>query len=74
MRHSMFVICVAFASIVHSTANAAELKVFASRAVWTVLMAIGPDFEKTSGYKLITTTGLSGNLCAGSIPVKRSTS
>jgi molybdate transport system substrate-binding protein len=61
MRHSMFVICVAFASIVHSTANAAELKVFASRAVWTVLMAIGPDFEKTSGYKLTTTTGLSGD-------------
>jgi ABC-type molybdate transport system substrate-binding protein len=37
--------------------HAAELGVFASRAVWTVLTAIGPEFEKNSGHKLNTTTG-----------------
>jgi molybdate transport system substrate-binding protein len=58
-RRSMFVVCLAFASILHSTAHAAELRVFASRAVWTVLTAIGPEFEKNSGHKLSTTTGLS---------------
>jgi molybdate transport system substrate-binding protein len=59
-RRSMFVVCLVFASmLLHSTARAAELRVFASRAVWTVLTAIGPEFEKNSGHKLNTTTGLS---------------
>jgi molybdate transport system substrate-binding protein len=40
-------------------AHSAELKVFASRAVWTVLREIGPDFEKNTGHKLTLTTGLS---------------
>src|SRR5215813_3476287 len=58
-RRSMFGVCLALASMLHSTAHAAELRVFASRAVWTVLTAIGPEFEKISGHKLNTTTGLS---------------
>src|SRR4051812_23296726 len=33
-------------------ANAAELKIFASRALATVLEVVGPQFEKTSGHKL----------------------
>src|SRR5262249_16060994 len=37
----------------------AELKVFASRAIWTVLGEIGPAFEKNSGHKLNVITGLS---------------
>jgi molybdate transport system substrate-binding protein len=40
-------------------AQSAELKVFASRAVYTVLREIGPDFEKNTGHKLTLTTGLS---------------
>src|SRR5262249_21785473 len=59
-RFSIFAVCLAVALALHNTAQAAELRVFASRAVWTVLAAIGPDFEKTSGHKLNTTTGLSG--------------
>jgi ABC-type molybdate transport system substrate-binding protein len=41
------------------TAWSAELKVFTSRAIWTVLGEIGPEFEKNSGYKLNAITGLS---------------
>jgi len=36
-----------------------ELKIFTSRAVATVLEKIGPEFEKSTGYKLHITTGLS---------------
>src|ERR1041385_5115123 len=43
------------------SAQSAELKVFASRAVWTVLNEIGPEFEKTSGHKLNVITGLSAD-------------
>src|SRR5215813_4069408 len=55
-----FIVFLVFVSIPHSAARTAELRVFASRAVWTVLTAIGPEFEKSSGHKLNTTTGLSG--------------
>jgi molybdate transport system substrate-binding protein len=41
--------------------NAAELKVFTSRAIATVLDKIGPEFERTTGHKLTVTVGLSRN-------------
>src|SRR5215470_5238622 len=40
-------------------ATCAELKIFASRAIWTVLQEVGPNFERTTGHKLNITTGLS---------------
>jgi molybdate transport system substrate-binding protein len=40
-------------------ATSAELKIFASRAIWTVLQEAGPTFERTTGHKLNVTTGLS---------------
>jgi len=40
-------------------ATSAELKIFASRAIWTVLQEVGPTFERTTGHKLNITTGLS---------------
>jgi molybdate transport system substrate-binding protein len=43
----------------HGAARSAELKVFTSRAIWTVLEKIGPEFEKTTGHKLNVITGLS---------------
>jgi molybdate transport system substrate-binding protein len=46
-------------SVGSTVANSAELKVFASRAVWTVLKEIGPGFEKETGHKLTLVTGLS---------------
>ena len=58
-RRATFMVCLAFSSMMHGTVHAAEFAVFASRAVWTVLAAIGPEFEKDSGHKLNTTTGLS---------------
>jgi ABC-type molybdate transport system substrate-binding protein len=56
----MRIVAVLIGSLVLSTvANSAELKVFASRAVWTVLQEIGPGFEKETGHKLTLVTGLS---------------
>ena len=52
---------VLFVRISHGTARSAELKIFASRAVWTVLAEIGPEFEKSSGHKLNVITGLSSD-------------
>src|SRR4051812_47396913 len=40
-------------------AISAELKIFASRAIGTVLQEVGPTFERTTGHKLNVTTGLS---------------
>ena len=58
-QRATLMVCLAFSSLVHGAVQAAGLGVFASRAVWTVLTAIGPEFEKNSGHKLNTTTGLS---------------
>ena len=33
-------------------ANAAEIKILAPRAIWTVLKDAGPEFERASGHKL----------------------
>src|SRR5438270_2068602 len=33
-------------------ANAAEIKIMAPRAIWTVLKEAGPEFERASGHKL----------------------
>ena len=44
-----------------SVANGAELKVFTSRAIATVLDKVGPEFERTSGHKLNVISGFSPN-------------
>src|SRR5262249_18771526 len=56
---ALLVACVLFACLSDSTARSAELRVFASRAIWTVLTEIGPEFEKQSGHRLSVGTGLS---------------
>jgi molybdate transport system substrate-binding protein len=53
------VACVLFVCLSGDTARCAELRIFASRAIWTVLTEIGPEFEKQSGHKLSVSTGLS---------------
>jgi molybdate transport system substrate-binding protein len=58
----MLVLILAFgilALLPRTTATAADLKIFASRAVATVLEKIGPQFEKNTGNKLHVTMGLS---------------
>jgi molybdate transport system substrate-binding protein len=40
-------------------ADAAEIKIFTSRAIATVLDKIGPEFERTTGHKLNVVTGFS---------------
>jgi molybdate transport system substrate-binding protein len=42
-----------------TAAKAAELKVFSSRAISTVLGEVGSEFEKNAGHKLNVITGLS---------------
>lgn len=55
---------VAFFSWMAQTAAAADLQIFASRAVVTVLEKVGPRFEQSTGHKLHVTMGLSGELVA----------
>lgn len=54
--------CVLFVSISHGTASSADLKVFASRAIWIVLQKIGPEFENGTGHELNVIAGLSSEL------------
>jgi molybdate transport system substrate-binding protein len=49
-------ICVAFEN---TTVLAAEVKIFTSRAIATVLEVIGPEFERTTGNKLNVISGFS---------------
>jgi molybdate transport system substrate-binding protein len=52
----------AFAAFAPLTAaNAAEIKIFTSRAIATVLEVVGPEFERTSGHKLNIMSGFSPN-------------
>ena len=53
------VACVLSVCISHGTARSAELKIFTSRAISTVLAKIGPEFEKNTGHKLDVITGMS---------------
>jgi len=41
---------------------AAELKIMTPRSMWTVLNEIGPEFERTSGYKLNVVTDIAATL------------
>src|SRR4051812_35058618 len=43
-------------------AVAADLKILTPRSMWTVLEAIGPQFERTSGYKLNVVTDIAATL------------
>src|SRR5215216_5798880 len=45
-------IALTFALALPVTADAAEIKVWAARAIATVLAEIGPQFERTTGHKL----------------------
>ncbi len=49
-----------FAAVAQVTmVDAAEIKVLAPRAVWTLLGKIGPEFERTTGHKLNVINGYS---------------
>src|SRR5437764_7943728 len=58
-RALLLLIACLFVCVSQGTAWSAELKVFASRAIWTVLGEVGPEFEKNSGHKLNVIMGLS---------------
>ena len=40
------------AAFAETAANAAEIKIMAPRAIWTVLQEAGPQFEGTTGHKI----------------------
>jgi molybdate transport system substrate-binding protein len=46
----------------NSAAFSAELRILTARAITTVLEVIGPQFEKSTGHKLIVVTGFSPEL------------
>lgn len=41
---------------------AADLKILTPRSMWTVLNEIGPQFERSSGYKLVVVTDIAATL------------
>ena len=47
---------------------AAELKILTPRSMWTVLNEIGPQFERSSGYKLIVVTDIAATLADRKLP------
>jgi|SRR5215216_4247835 len=49
---SILALALIFISIQPNNANAAEIKVWAARAMATVLAELGPEFERTTGHKL----------------------
>jgi molybdate transport system substrate-binding protein len=57
---SMFLgLLAAFAA---TDAAAAEIKIMTPRSMWTILKEIGPEFERTSGYKLKVDTDIAATL------------
>src|SRR5262249_25599680 len=46
---SLLLACALSMCMPYGPARSAELNVFASRAIWTVLEVVGPEFEKASG-------------------------
>ena len=40
------------AAFAETAAKAAEIKILAPRAIWTVLQEAGPQFERTTGHKI----------------------
>ena len=56
-------ICLLILSVLFAHASeAAELKIMTPRSMWTVLKEIGPQFERTSGYKLNVVTDIAATL------------
>jgi len=61
-RHSTLLAGVTLALLAASAANAAEIKIMAPRAVWTVLNVAGPDFERATGNKLNVSVDLAADV------------
>jgi molybdate transport system substrate-binding protein len=57
--------CVAistFALLTASASSAAEIKIFSTRAIMTVLQEIGPEFERQSGHTLNVSSDIAANM------------
>lgn len=52
----------ALAVLLTEAGQAAELKIMTPRSMWTVLKEIGPEFERSSGYKLNVVTDIAATL------------
>jgi molybdate transport system substrate-binding protein len=61
-RNSALFAGVALALLAATAANAAEIKIMAPRAVWTVLNVAGPDFERATGNKLNVSVDLAADV------------
>jgi molybdate transport system substrate-binding protein len=51
-----------FAVLLTQASEAAELKIMTPRSMWTVLKEIGPQFERSAGYKLNVVTDIAATL------------
>ena len=54
--------CLLFALASATSANSAEIKVFTTRSVMTILDKVGPEFERSTGHMLNVTSDIAINL------------
>ena len=50
------------AVLLTQASEAAEIKIMTPRSMWTVLKEIGPQFERSAGYKLDVVTDIAATL------------
>lgn len=63
LRSKLLRICLlSLAVLLAAASEAAELKIMTPRSMWTVLKEVGPQFERTSGYKLNVVTDIAATL------------
>ena len=60
LLHSLLTLSLSLLLVIPSTAGAAELKVFCTRALTPALQKLGPDFERKTGNKLVIVDSTSG--------------
>jgi molybdate transport system substrate-binding protein len=53
LRHSLTTLALSILLVIPSIAGAAELKVFCTHALTPAMEQLGPDFERSTGYKLV---------------------
>lgn len=58
LRASAAVTMAASVILTHAIAHAADIKVFTTRAIATVLRELGPDFERATGHELTVTSDI----------------
>src|SRR3954465_10416550 len=63
-RNGKFALLLALFLVHLAPAKAAEIEVWAARALVTVLAEVGPEFERATGHKINTSSGLASQFAS----------